>query len=114
MDRANRIVWHGDFLQKSTIIELESGKLNSDNKLLQRIENKLEVWLTGDPARLGTPKTIERKSKNTDKATKEGGHAGSTKLNEDALRKKEEEVSKMEDEGNQNSHVEQVGFASES
>lgn len=48
--------------QKSIITDLESGRHKHDNKLLQRLENKLGVWLTGDSERLGQPKTRESKT----------------------------------------------------
>lgn len=41
--------------------ELESGRHPRDNKLLQRIEKKLGVWLTGSSDRIGEPKTEEPK-----------------------------------------------------
>ncbi|KAL7010168.1 hypothetical protein EMMF5_000188 [Cystobasidiomycetes sp. EMM_F5] len=49
-------------VQKSIITDLESGRHKHDNKLLQRLENKLGVWLTGDSERLGQPKTRESKT----------------------------------------------------
>jgi len=46
-------------LTKNVILEIESGKHKRDNKLLQKMENKLGVWLTGDSERIGTSKEKE-------------------------------------------------------
>lgn len=45
------------FSQKPVVVDLEAGKLKRDNKLLQKAENVLGVWLTGEAERIGTPKT---------------------------------------------------------
>ena len=74
--------------------ELESGKHPRDNKLLQRIEKKLGVWLTGSTDRIGEPKTEEpkkapkaaetakTKSGTKPKAAKEGKNADSVQSSE--------------------------------
>jgi hypothetical protein len=76
------------------VSELESGKHPRDNKLLQRIEKKLGVWLTGSTDRIGEPKTEEpkkapkaaetamTKSGGKPKAAKEGKNADGVQTSE--------------------------------
>lgn len=45
------------------IAQLEQGVYKKDNRLLQRLEKKLGVWLTGDPDRIGTAKAEKEKKK---------------------------------------------------
>lgn len=45
------------------IVQLEQGIHKKDNPLLQRLEKKLGVWLTGDNERIGQPKAEKEKKK---------------------------------------------------
>lgn len=65
-------------LQKSVIADLESGKHPRDNKLLQQLEGKLGIWLTGNPERLGEPKTKVKKAEQL-KATPRKAGSGKEK-----------------------------------
>lgn len=61
-------------MQKQVILEVESGKHKRDNQMLQKLEKKLGVWLTGDSERIGTSKTKEKDGgKDEVQKSKEGG-----------------------------------------
>ena len=61
-------------LQKGIVAELESGRHPKDNKLLQKLEGKLGVWLT-KPELLGEPKPRGKKASEESKPATEGGKA---------------------------------------
>ena len=54
------------------MVELEQGIHKKDNQLLQRLEQKLGVWLTGGSDRIGTPTPKAEKQK------KKAAHAKTT------------------------------------
>jgi len=50
--------------QRKVVTDLEAGTHKHDNTLLQKVENKLGIWLTGDVERHGQPKVKEFGKKN--------------------------------------------------
>lgn len=73
--------------QKSVIVQLEQGSHKKDNKLLQRLEKMLGIWLTGNSERIGEPKAEKEKKKKVLSAKP----VAKKKNSEDEKDKKEEE-----------------------
>ena len=61
-------------MQKGIVAELESGRHPKDNKLLQKLEGKLGVWLT-KPELLGEPKSRGKKASEESKPAAKAGEA---------------------------------------